>query len=470
MDYAFILAFGVYLGILALITVASYKKSDSQEEFLLGNRSLNYVATAIAAHSSDMSIWLFMGFPGAVYCAGMQEVWLPLGLLVGMYLSWTFVALKLRTSTETLGCLTLSHYFEKRFNDTSGLLRLVSAFFGILFFLFYISSGLVGMGLMLESVFGMNYHVGIFISLLTTILYIFAGGFMAIAACDLFQGLFLVLMILIVPFFGYGLLQNGWADINSAAQIKNISLSLIPDTFTALWSSILLAVSWGLGYFGQPHILVNFMGIKNPQDMHKAKYVGMAWQVLTLGAALLVGLIGIGIFTTPLANKELVFVTMVQQLFPAFFAGLVLCAIIAACLTTIDTQILVSASILSEDLYKQYINPNATRKDLLAVSRFGILLFPCLSFIIAFSKSSSVFGLVNYAWCGLGSTFGPAVLTSLYSKNTTKNAVLVGMITGGCIAAFWQYTGSSVPAMIPAFFINLAIIVIGSKIELFLKK
>lgn len=470
MDHSFLLAFGTYLGILGCITYWFHAKNKNNTDLILGNRSLNYIATAIAAHSSDMSIWLFMGFPGMVYLQGMSQIWMVLGLIAGMYCSWTFIAGRLRAATEHYESKTLSQYFEKRFNDSSGSLRLVSALLSLLFFIFYISSGLVGMGIMFESVFGINYHIGVLCGLLTAVAYTFIGGFVGVAWCDLFQGAFLVSMIVMVPILGYSLLQNGWTDISNAAQLKNISLNLLPNSFEQLFHSLLLALAWGIGYFGQPHILINFMGIKDAKETTKAKHVGMTWQFLTLGASLLVGLIGIALFPTMLANPELIFVVMVQKIFTPFFAGFVLCAIIAAGLTTVDTQILVAASVISEDIYKQFFNRKATQQQLNTILRFGIIIVPLISYMVAFNRSNSVFGLVDFAWMGLGSTFGPVVLTSLYSKHITKHAVLSGMIVGGLIAALWQFTGSNIPAMIPGFFSNLCVILLGSQLQMLGKK
>ena len=463
MDLAYAYAFGAYLTIIGFITYSFYKKETTEQGFMLGNRSVNYIATAVAAHSSDMSIWLFTGLPGVIYLTGMSQAWIHIGLIIGMYCSWTFVAEKLRTATENYKSVTLSEYFEHRFDDASGSLRLVSTIFLILFFIFYISSALVGMGMMFESVFGINYHIGVAIGLCTAVLYTFVGGFAGVAWCDLFQGAFLVTMIVFVPLYAYNTLSGGWTAISTMAQLKNISLSLIPNTGKELLQSLLLALGWGLGYFGQPHILINFMGIKDPKEITKARTVGMLWQFLTLGASLLIGLIGIAFFANTLANPELVFVSMVQQLFTPFFAGFILCAIIAAGLTTIDTQILVVASTFAKDIYKQYLHPTASSREILWVSRAGIIAIPLLSFGIAFTKSSSVYGLVNFAWSGLGSTFGPVVLTSLYSTRVTKHAALVGMLTGGATAALWPFSGSTVPAMIPGFFINLGIILLGSR-------
>lgn len=463
MNIEFLLAFSVYGLILGAISYSFYKKSTNAQDFMLGNRSLNYVATAIATHSSDMSIWLFMGLPGSVYLFGMKQAWIPVGLTCGMFLTWKFVAGQLRTATGNYKSLTLSSYFEQRYNDESGSLRFISATLSLLFFLFYISSGLVAMGLMFESVFQIDYYIGTIVGLCITLAYTLIGGFIGVAWCDLFQGLFLVIMIMLVPAFGYQLLANGWQTVTNVAMLKQISLSFFPKTLGQLISSLLLAISWGLGYFGQPHILVNFMGSKGGSSIKKAQYIGMTWQIITLGSAVLVGLIGIGLFTQTVTNNELIFVNMVQTLFPPFVAGFVLCAIIAAGLTTIDTQILVSGSIFAEDIYKKFFNKKATDQEMLLVSRAGIVIVSLISFAIACTRISSVYGLVDYAWTGLGSSFGPAVLTSLYCKNSTKHGTIIGMIVGGLIAALWPWTGSTIPAMIPGFFSNLGIILITSR-------
>lgn len=460
----FLWAFGLYGSILAAISFVFYKKNQNAQEFMLGDRSLNYVATAIAAHSSDMSIWLFMGLPGIVYTQGMHVAWVLIGLIIGMFCSWTFVAAQLRQATEKYNALTLSTYLEERFDDKSGKLRVLSALLCLLFFVFYVSSGLVGMGLMFENVFGIDYHLGILVALLTTVTYTFVGGFVGVAWCDLFQGLFLLVMIVLVPSLALQKLPS-LHTISTAAQLKNISLTLLPKTLSGLLSSLLLALSWGLGYFGQPHILINFMGIKDSKEIYKARNIGITWQIITLGASLGIGIIAIAYFAQPLPDPELVFVTMVKSLFSPFIAGFVLCAIVAAGLTTIDTQILVSASTFATDFYKHFIHPEASNKEVLRASKIGVLIMPLISYAVAFNKSATVYALVEYAWNGLGSSFGPVIVTSLYSKKVTTNGAFFGMLVGGIIAALWPFSGSTVPSMIPGFFSNLAIILLLSSKE-----
>ncbi len=474
MNSEYALAFSAYIGVLGLITLAfyyfknrnnlfslSYQESHdhAEQEFLLGNRSISSLATAIAAHSSDMSIWLFTGLPGSVYLFGMQNAWLVIGLTIGMYLCWTFVAEKLRINTEKHDSYTLSSYFEEHFQDKTGKLRLVSALLALLFSIFYISSGLTGLGITLESIFEMNYYWSIFIGLTITILYTIIGGFASIAWCDLFQGFFMVFVIVLVPLYGYTFLENGITSITTVAQLKHISLSLIPDNFSKFISSIMLAVGWGLGYFGQPHILVNFMGIKDPSSIKKARTIGMVWQLFAVCAVLAVGLIGIGMFPESLIDNELVFVIMVQKMFAPLFAGFILCAIIAAALTTIDTQVLVSATVVSQDLYKRFINKKASSRTTLFISKLAIIFIPCISFLIACTRPS-VYTLVEYAWMGLGSSFGPVILVALYSKKVTAKKALIGMISGGCLAALWPLLNTGIPSMIPAFSTNILMLLI----------
>lgn len=456
---AYMYAFLGYMTVIAILGWWFSKQSTSSDHFALGNRSLNYIATAIAAHSSDMSIWLFMGLPAAIYATGMVAAWIPLGLTLGMYLSWVFVAQPLRTQSEHHESVTLGSFFSSHFQDKTGVLRALTALLSLLFFTFYISSGLVGMGLMFESTFKLNYHLGIGIALFTTIMYTLLGGFLAVAWCDLFQALFLVAAIVLVPLLAYFNLPASHC-LTTAAELKHISLSIMPNSFKELISALVLAIGWGLGYFGQPHILVNFMASEKSASLTKAKWVGMLWQLLTLGAAVAVGLLAITYFFDCPVDPALVFVTMVQDLFSPFIAGIVLCAIVAAGLTTIDTQILVSASTFAKDIYQPFINPKASEKDLLKVTKLGIVLLPCLSFAVAFGKHASVYSLVDYAWSGLGSCFGPVMLVALYGRKTKVRTVIFGMLTAGTIAGLWPLAHTGIQSMIPAFLANLAILVL----------
>lgn len=460
MDNLLLIAFGVYALFFGAITYVFHKRNTASEDFLLGNRSLNYLSTAIIAHASDMSLWLFMGFPGVVYATGTASLWVPIGLLLGMYATWSLIAKRLRIETEQFQSVTLSDYLTKKFNDTSGLIRFFSSLSALIFFTFYIASGLVGIGIMFQDVFAMKYIVGIGAGLLTTIAYTYFGGFMGIAWCHLIQGIFLIAMIFLIPLYAYTFLKNGLYDIGVTAYMKNIPLTLIPRTWQEISSGIIVALSWGLGYFGQPHILVSFMGIDKSENMKKAQYVGMLWQLITLGGMVVIGLIGIGLFKNGLSNNELVFIAMIQKLFSPFFAGLILAAIVAAGLTTINTQILVAASTVSEDIYKAYWNKKATSTQLMNISKIAIIALPFLSFLIALFYKESVFHLVHFAWNGLGCTFGPILLVALLQKKLHYEVAFVGMLSGALIVLLWPLTHYTLPSMIPGFFGSLAIMIV----------
>lgn len=460
METQIIAAFILYLIILLAIGIFAHKKSTTEVDFIMGNRSLNFWLVALSAHASDMSAWLFMAFPAAVFIGGLSQVWIALGLLLGMLANWHFVASKLRIATEEMDSYTLSTFFERRFNDRSGILRSLTALMSIVFFASYLSGGLIAMGYLFESLFGIDYYVGITIATCVVVFYTIIGGFVTVAWADLFQGIFLLLMILLVPAVAFTKISGIQAIVQSA-QAKEISLSVLKDpSITSMISVLLLAAGWGLGYFGQPHIVTKFMGIRQASDLRKSKYLGMAWQLLTLAAAATVGLIGIAYFSQGLANSEMVFVEMVKGLFPPFIVGFILCGVIAANMSTMDSQILVCASVITEDVYKHFIHKKASSRQLLKVSRIGVVVISFFALFLAYSKSSTVADTVFYAWTGLGCSFGPLVLVSLYSKNANRYGAIAGIFVGGVLAATWRYLNPliidfSIPSMVPGFLLSL---------------
>lgn len=465
-----LLPFIAYFAVLLTIGLVSHHKQRSDADFIMGSRSLNFWVTALSAHASDMSSWLFMAFPAAIFIGGMSQAWIALGLLVGMFLNWQLVAKKLRMQTEKYDSYTLSTFFERRFKDTSGVLRVLTAVIAVFFLTSYVSAGLIAMGGIFESIFGINFYVGLTVASVVILIYTFVGGFITVAWTDLFQALFLICMIVLVPAVAYTTLDHGTASILSTAAAKNISLQMLPDlSWASVVGIVFLILSWGLGYFGQPHIVTKFMGINDAENMNKSKYVGMTWQLIALSAAVCVGLVGIAYFSNGLANPELVFVEMVKSLFHPLMAGFVLCGVLAASLSTMDSQILVAASVLSEDLYKCLIRKKASSKELLAITRLGVVLISVISLFLALNKNSTILEAVLYAWSGLGSAFGPLVLMSLYSTRTNRYGAIAGVLTGGLIAGMWgsvngYLTDLTIPAMIPGFFISLLSIYIVSRL------
>lgn len=460
MHYYLVLSFFTYFAILLCLGLYFHKKQTSSTDFILGNRSLNFWLTALSAHASDMSAWLFMAFPAAVFTGGLPKTWIAWGLIIGMFINWQFIASRLRSATEKYNANTLSTFFERRFEDHSGIIRLLTASISLFFLASYVAAGLIAMGLLFESVFGINYYVGLSVAMFVVVIYTLVGGFVTVAWTDLFQALFLMTVIIFVPVYAYLQFPNGWTTVTDAAHLQGIPLFFSKDTTSiSLLESFFLA-TWGLGYFGQPHIVTKFMGIKNVNEMHKSKYIGMTWLVLTLLGATAVGLVGIPFFKDQLSDPQLVFINMVPQLFHPFIAGFILCAILAANMSTMDSQILVCASVISEDFYKGMLKKAASAKELLLVSRIGLILTAIFSLILAYNKSTTVLEAVRYAWAGLGCSFGPLMLMSLYSKTVNKYGAIAGILSGGLIAGTWetfskQLIGYQVPSEIPAFIISL---------------
>lgn len=464
MQFYTITAFIVYFAILLGLGLLFHKKQTSSSEFIMGNRSLNYWLVALSAHASDMSAWLFMAFPAALFLLGASHIWIAIGLILGMYLNWQFVAPRLRSLTENYNTTTLPSFFEKRFGDTSGKIRFISAVAMVIFLTHYLSAGLIAMGFLLESLFGLNYYIGLSIALLVVIIYTFVGGYTTVAWTDLFQGLFLLAMILLVPAIAYNKV-GGWENIAAIAQQKNISLSFVPNTdFNSIFSILNLAIGWGLGYFGMPHIITKFMGINDVKEMNKSKWIGMTWQVIALGAAAFVGLIAIGYYPNGIEKAEMIFINMVKEIFHPFLAGFILCAIVAANMSTMDSQILVCGSVLSEDLYKHF---NASKvpsdKQILWVSKLSVVFISLIALLLAFNKSSGIADTVFYSWSGLGSAFGPLVLMSLYSKKANKYGAFYGIITGTVVVLIWPtinplLSSHAISPMIPGFMLSLATI------------
>lgn len=460
-------AIGLYIAVLFFIGFLSYRKHQTASDFILGARSLNYWLTAMAAHASDMSSWLFMGFPAIIFTGGLFNAWFAVGLTLFMFLNWLFIAPKIRIKTEEYDSMTFSSFFESRFHDTSGLIRIFTALLSLIFYTIYISAGIVGLGLLLESLFHIPYLIGISVGVIIVIPYLFIGGYTTLAWIDLFQGLFLLLVIIAVPLIVLPKV-NGFQGISAALTVNKLSFSMLPNLEpSTLWKILFAICGWGIGYFGQPHIVTKFMGIKKVGHIRKSMMVGMSWQVLALGSATIIGLIGIAYFKGHLDNSELIFVHMVQDIFPPFIMAFILCAVLGATISTMDSQILVLASSLTEDFYKRIFHKNATSKQLLWVSRLFILLVTAISFIIAFFKISSIYSLVFFAWAGLGSSFGPLLLFSLYSKSANKYGAWAGIIVGGVISLIWpvfnHYFTYNVPTLIPGFLLSsLAIILVSS--------
>lgn len=452
-----IISVAIYLALLVWIALGSRKKHQSSNDFILGSRKMNFWLTALAAHASDMSSWIFMGYPAAIYGTGLFSAWAAIGLTTFMFLNWQFVAPRLRTMTESYNSLTISSFFESRFADVSGSLRVFTALISLVYYTIYISAGLVALGILIHTLFGIDYFWGISIGIFIIVPYLFVGGYVTLAWTDLFQGIFLMFAIVIVPIAAYPLYAA--APASAALDFAGSREAFLPDLepYTLL-SIAFLVCGWGLGYFGQPHILTKFMGIDDVKNMAKSKWVGISWQTISLTAATFVGVIGVKFFSSPLVSDELVFIDMVTSIFPSVIAAFILCAILGATITCMDSQILVLASNLTEDFYKKLLRKTASSKELLVVSRASIFLIALISYVIACNTSSTIYSIVSYAWFGLGASFGPLVLFSLFSKNANRYGAWGGVLTGALVAGVWPLINNhfeiNVPTLIPGFLIS----------------
>ncbi|MDE3056066.1 MAG: sodium/proline symporter [Verrucomicrobiota bacterium] len=445
--------FFIYFGLVSLIAILSYHRQKNATDYILGSRGLNFWLTALSAHASDMSSWLFLAYPAEIFQQGVFYAWAAIGLTLFMFLNWQFIAPRIRALSEQLGSLTLNSYFEERYADTSGAIRVVSAIMAVLFYTIYITSGLYAMGLLVESLLGLDYIIGVFSGLLLVVLYVFMGGYTTVAWIDLFQGFFLLGIILFIP--SWFLFQaGGTAPILDAVAAKKLSTSLFPDfQLTTLWQITMVAAGWGLGYFGQPHIITKFMGIRSVGEINKAKWLGISWQSTALIAATWVGLSGIYLFPGGIKETQELILNIVKTHFPAFFSELVLCAILAATTNVMAAQLLVMASNMSEDLYKRIFRPMASQKEQLWATRGSVLLVALIAFWIAYFKITTIFELVLYAWSGLGASFGPLLLLSLYSQKINRQGAFAGILVGGLTGALWPLTGNpwGIGAMVAGF-------------------
>jgi sodium/proline symporter len=430
----------VYLIGMIGVGVWMYRRTDSLDDFVLGGRSLGSVPAALSAQASDMSGWLLLGLPGAVYVAGIGASWIGIGLLIGTYLNWRFVAARLRTYTERAdNAITLSDYLEHRFEDGTRLLRLVSAIVIIVFFSIYVSSGLVAGGLLFELVFGLDVTTAITISVGVIVIYTLLGGFLAVSYTDAFQGLLMVTALILVPVVAVAA-DGGFGAMTDTVRAKSPTLLQMfgeagfeDGAWTAGGSlgalAIISSLAWGLGYFGQPHILARFMGIRDARLVPVARRIGVTWVAVSLAGAVLVGIAGIAYFTEPLDNPETVFISLIGETVTPWIGAILLTAVLAAVMSTADSQLLVTSSALTEDIFRAFLHRAAPQHVLLWVGRgttVGVALF---AYVLAL-RGGTVLDLVAYAWAGFGAAFGPVIVLSLYWPRATRAGALAGMLTG----------------------------------------
>ncbi len=426
----------IYLIGMLVIGVIATKMTSNLNDYVLGGRRLSAGVAALSAGASDMSGWLMLGLPGAMYASGMGGMWIAIGLSVGAYLNWQFVAKPFRVYTEIANdSITVSDYFENRFRDKSRLLRVVSAIVILVFFTFYTSSSLVGGAILLESSFGMDYRLALWVGCGVILSYTLFGGFLAASWTDFVQGILMLLALVIIPFVVVYEL-GGWGE--TIQQIGNIDPSYLDINTGVTFIGVVSLLAWGLGYFGQPHIIVRFMGIRSTKEIPKARLIGMTWMIISLFGAIFIGFTGIAYFAdAPLENSETVFIMFSQVLFNPWVAGFLLAAILAAIMSTVDSQLIVASSALAQDFYKQLFRREATQKEEMIVGRIACLAIAVIAIFLGYDRDSKVLELVSYAWAGFGAAFGPLIILSLFWKRMTRNGALAGMIVGALTVIIW---------------------------------
>jgi sodium/proline symporter len=438
MEPATLITFIVYLIGMLGIGMAAYKLTSNLSDYVLGGRRLGPGVAALSAGASDMSSWLLLGLPGAVYASGgMNQIWIAVGLTVGAYLNWQFVAKRLRIYTKKANdSITIPDFLENRFRDKSKLLRIISALVILLFFTFYTASGMVGGAKLFEASFGLTYTQALWIGAIVIISYTFLGGFLAVSWTDFIQGILMFLALIVVPIVVISNLGGFGETVNKVGSIDPTYL----DAFSGMTViGIISLLAWGLGYFGQPHIITRFMAIKSVKDVPKARLIGMSWMVFALFGAIFTGFAGIAYFADGgLADGEQVFIQFTQVVFNPWVAGILLAAILAAIMSTIDSQLLVSSSAIAEDIYRSVFRKEASEKELIWIGRVAVVVIALIAIGLASNPDSSVLSLVSYAWGGFGAAFGPVIILSLFWKRMTGKGALAGMIVGAATVVIWK--------------------------------
>ena len=470
-DVMIINAFVLYIGVMMGIGVYYYRRTKNMSDYFLGNRKLGAWVTSLSAEASDMSGWMLMGVPGFAYLAGLNAGWIAIGIAIGTWANWHFVAARLRQYTELAGnSLTLPEFLQNRYHDTSNLLRIVPAIFILIFFILYTSSGFVAAGKLFETVFGMPFQYAIFLGAGSVVFYTLIGGFLAVSRTDFIQGVMMFFAILIVPICA-AMSLGGFGDTISAISAYKPTLFepfTKPDGSTLGFIELISLLAWGIGYFGQPHILVRFMAIKSTKDLPQATHIAMTWVTLSLAAAVAIGMVGAVYLTTPLegTNSETVFLVMTNQLFPPIIAGLLLSAVLAAIMSTASSQLLVAASAFAQDFYKTLLRKDADQAELVWISRASVLIIASIAVFLGFNPDSFILDMVAYAWAGFGAAFGPAILMSLFWKRTTRNGIIAGIIVGGTTVLVWkQLALFGLYEIVPGFIFALIAIYIVSKMD-----
>ena len=466
-----IAAFILYLSVMMFIGVYFYRRTQNMSDYILGSRKLGAWVISMSAEASDMSGWMLMGLPGYAYIAGLNAGWIALGLGLGTLANWKLVAARLRKYTELANnSLTLPDFLQNRYHDKSKLLRIVPAVFILIFFIRYTSSSFVASGKLFETVFGLPYIWALILGGSVVIFYTSVGGFLAVVWTDFIQGIMMFCAIFLVPVMAaYAL--GGLSATETAVRAVNPAFFeplTKPDGSAMTLVELVSLLAWGLGYFGQPHILVRFMAIRTAGALRHATHIAMTWVVVSLAAAVLVGVVGRPFLAQELtgANAERVFLLMTNELFSPFLAGIILSAVLAAIMSTVSSQLLVASSAFAQDLYHTLLRKDAGENELVWVNRISTFVIAALAMALALNPDSFILDIVAYAWAGFGAAFGPAILASLFWRRATRNGILAGIVVGGLTVLIWkQLALFGLYEIVPGFFFSALAIYVVSRMD-----
>ncbi len=454
--------FIIYLVVILIVGLLTYRLNKTIDDFLIAGRKLGPWVVAISERASGESAWLLIGLPGLAWASGFSALWPAIGCTFGIWFSWVFVATRLRSETERLGALTLPDYFAAKFKDESHLLRGVATVVIVFFFTSYVAAQFLAAGKVLNASFGISQFWGMVLGAAIILFYTIMGGFFAVAWTDLFQGILMVVTLVLLPTIAF--IDIGGFDA-LAAKLHSVDPSLLSvgegKSGWEMWAVIIGGLAIGLGYMGQPHLLTRFMAIRNVKELKRGSLIAVTWALLAFWGAVLIGVFGLAYFGTELMDSEKIMPEMVHLLVPAWLAGILISGAIAAMMSTADSQLLVSTSAVSEDVYRQMINKNASQSTLVAISRVATVAIAAVAFVLALTAEDTVYRFVLYAWAGLGASFGPGIILSLWWKRTSRMGVLAGMISGTATVVLWKSVfdlGGLLYELVPGFFVALLLV------------
>ena len=435
MSASVIVSFVIYLAFMLAIGVYFYLKTNDLSDYVLGGRNLPPSVAALSAGASDLSGWALMGLPGAIFAEGYSQAWIAVWTLVGVYINWSLIAERLRVFTEKAGnALTVPDYLEARFADKQRILRTVSSVVMLVFFTFYVSAGLVGGALLFESLFEMDYSIALWIGAAVIVSYTFLGGFSAASWTDPVQGLMMASALFVVAIMTVISLISGDTAASSPEAVAQLPGWTDDLTFLGMVS----LAGWALGYCGQPHVIVRFMALRRREDVRISRRIAMVWSTITMASAVAVGAAGYYWYGGSLENGERVFILLADTMLNPWVAGFVLAGVLAAIMSTIDSQLLVCSSAIAEDIYRGLIRPETSQKQLVWLSRFSVIVVALLAAVMAMNPEASILSLVAYAWGGFGAAFGPVILLSLFWRGMNRNGAIAGLVVGALTVAIWK--------------------------------